>query len=94
MKPAATKFESLNRGAPPDKPIRLYWFNERGQIRCLPGRCIDMSSRRIHVVVREEIPLRTRVMLRATGISIAGSTSVKYVTRCDDTFILVLDIGG
>jgi hypothetical protein len=44
------------------------------------------------VEVPEEIPLYTRVMLRADGISIAGSTSVKYVTRCDATFILVLDI--
>jgi hypothetical protein len=31
-------------------------------------------------------------MLRADGISIAGSTSVKYVTRCDGKFILVLDL--
>ena len=41
--------------------------------------------------VSEEIPLHTRVMLRADAISIAGSTSVKYVTRCDTKFILVLD---
>ena len=40
--------------------------------------------------VSEEIPLHTRVMLRADAISIAGSTSVKYITRCDPTFILVL----
>jgi hypothetical protein len=57
----------------------------------LAGRCIDVSSRRIHVEVSEEIPLHTRVMLRADAISIAGSTSVKYITRCDPTFILVLD---
>jgi hypothetical protein len=30
-------------------------------------------------------------MLRADAISIAGSTSVKYITRCDASFILVLD---
>jgi hypothetical protein len=43
------------------------------------------------VEVPEQIPLHTRVMLRANAISIAGSTSVKYVTRCDRAFILVLD---
>jgi hypothetical protein len=43
------------------------------------------------VEVSEEIPLHTRVMLRADSISIAGSTSVKYITRCHPTFILVLD---
>ena len=42
--------------------------------------------------VPEQIPLHARVMLRANAISIAGSTSVKYVTRCDRTFILVLDV--
>ena len=40
----------------------------------------------------EESPLHTRVMLRADANSIAGSTSVKYVTRCDTQVILVLDI--
>jgi hypothetical protein len=92
MKPTAPEFGSLDRRVPSDKPVRLAWLDERGQIRCLTGRCIDVSSRRIHVEVPEEIPLYTRVMLRADGISIAGSTSVKYVTRCDATFILVLDI--
>ena len=42
--------------------------------------------------VPEQIPLHTRVLLRANGISVAGSTSVKYVTRCDTKFILVLDL--
>jgi hypothetical protein len=40
-----------------------------------------------------QIPLRTPVMLRAVGISIAGSAAVKYVTPCDNgKFILVLEI--
>jgi hypothetical protein len=44
------------------------------------------------VEVPEQIPLHTRVMLRANAIRIAGSTSVKYITRCDTKFILVLDV--
>ena len=94
MKNTAPEFESLSldRRVPSDKPVRLAWLDERGQIRCLTGRCIDVSSRRVHVEVRERIALHTRVMLRANGLSIAGSTSVKYVTRCGTTFILVLDL--
>ena len=92
MKPAAPIFGSLERRVPSDKPVRLAWLDERGQIRCVTGRCIDVSSRRIHVEVSEEIPLHTRVMLRVHANSIAGSTSVKYLTRCDTKFILVLDI--
>jgi hypothetical protein len=77
---------------PSDKPVRLAWLDEHKHIRCSTGRCIDLSSRRVHVEVREEIPLDTRVMLQADGISIAGSTLVKHVTRCDTKFILVLDV--
>jgi hypothetical protein len=91
MKPTVPEFESVGRSVP-DKPIRLAWLDDHGKIRCLTGRCIDVTSRRVHVEVREQIPLRTRVMLRADGFSVAGSTSVKYVTRCDRTFILVLDL--
>jgi hypothetical protein len=92
MKPHTLELANIGRGVPPDKAIRLAWLDEGGQIRCLVGRCIDATSKRIHVEVRQEIPLHTRVMLRADGISVAGSTSVKYVTRCDTHFILVLDL--
>ncbi len=92
MKNTAAKFESLDRCVPADKPVRLAWLDEHGHIRCLTGRCIDVSSRRVHVEVREPIPLDTRVMLRANGFSFAGSTWVKYVTRCEASFILVLDL--
>jgi len=92
MKPAALEFESRDRRALPDKPLRLAWLDERGHIRSLTGRCIDVSRRRIHVEVPEHIPLDTRIMLRADGLNVAGSASVKYVTRCDRTFILVLDV--
>ena len=92
MKNTVPEFESLDRRVPSDKPVRLAWLDKHGHIRCLTGRCIDVSSRRVHVEVREPIPLNTRVMLRAHGINVAGSTSVKYVTRCEASFILVLDL--
>ena len=60
-------------------------------MRSLTGRCIDASSRRLHVEVPERIPLHTRVMLGANGIRVVGSTSVKYATHFDTKFILVLD---
>jgi hypothetical protein len=81
----------VDRRVPPDKSVRLAWLDEHGQIRCVPGRCIELSSKRIHVEVAVQIPLHTPVMLRADGISIAGSASVKHVTRCDTRFVVVLD---
>jgi len=62
-------------------------------MRCVAGRCIDVSSRRIHLEVREQIPLHTRVMLRACESQIAGSAVVKYVTHYETKFIMVLEIG-
>jgi hypothetical protein len=92
MKNTAPEYGTFDRRVPSEKPVRLAWLDERGRIRSVTGRCIDASSRRVHVEVREQIPLHTHVMLRADGISIAGSTSVKYVTRYDSKFILVLDL--
>jgi hypothetical protein len=45
------------------------------------------------VEVYEQIPLHTPVMLRAEGINIAGSASVRCVTPCGTRFILLLEIG-
>ena len=89
MQPSAHSFE---RTGQPREPVRLAWVDERGEVKCAAGKCIDVSSRRIHVQVRKLIPLHTRVLLRADGISLAGSASVSYATRCDDAFILVLDV--
>jgi len=83
--------ESRSQRIPSDKPVRLAWLNASGQIQCVPGKFIDVSSSRIHIEVPEQIPLHTRVMLRADGIGIAGSASVKYLTRCGAKFILVLE---
>jgi len=76
---------------PSDKPLRLAWLDQRGQIRFVVGRCIDITRSRIHVEVNEQIPLRARVMLRADGSNIAGSAFVKYVTPYEKKFIVVLE---
>lgn len=76
---------------PSDKPLRLAWLDESGQMRFVVGRCIDITRNRIHVEVREQIPLRTRVMLRADGSNIAGASFVKYVTPYEAKFIVVLE---
>jgi hypothetical protein len=76
---------------PSDRPLRVAWLDSRGQIRFVVGRCIDITRSRIHVEVREQIPLHTRVMLRADGSNIAGSAFVKYVTPYEAKFIVVLE---
>jgi hypothetical protein len=85
-------FESRYRSVPSEKPVRLAWVDEPGRVRCAHGRCIDISRRRIHIEVPVKIPLHTPVMLRADGISIAGSAFVKYVSPYGGKFIVVLEI--
>ena len=93
MNHTTQSFEYFDQYVPSDKPVRLAWLDQRGQIRCVAGRCIDVSSRRIHLEVPEHIPLNTRVMLRTGGRHIAGSACVKNVTHYNTGFILVLETG-
>jgi hypothetical protein len=74
-----------------DGSVRVAWVDERGKVRCMPGRCIDVSARRIHLEVPQQVPLQTRVTLSVGRKSIPGPNAVKYLTRCDTKFILVLE---
>jgi len=91
MNPVEQGLVRWHRHVPSDKAVRVAWVDERGQLRCVPGRCIDVSERRIHMEVPEQIPLRTRVALSTGRKSIPGPNLVKYLTRCDTKFILVLE---
>lgn len=74
-----------------DVLVRVAWVDERGRPRCMAGRCIDASARRIHLEAPQQIPLRTRVSLSSGRKPIPGPNVVKYVTRYDARFILVLE---
>lgn len=91
FKSGSQDFANGYQQVPSDKPLRLAWLDQRGKIRFVVGRCIDITRTRIHVEVNEQIPLRTRVMLRADGSNIAGSAFVKYVTPYEAKFIMVLE---
>jgi nucleotidyltransferase/DNA polymerase involved in DNA repair len=74
-----------------DGLLRVAWVDERGRLRCMAGQCIDASARRIHLEVRQQIPLRTRVTLSAGRKRVPGPNVVKYLTKCASKFILVLE---
>jgi hypothetical protein len=57
----------------------------------MAGRCIDVSNRRIHIEVPEPVPLKSHVALSAGGKRLPGPNVVKYLTRCDPKFIVVLE---
>ncbi|HWZ30684.1 MAG TPA: hypothetical protein VNX18_05095 [Bryobacteraceae bacterium] len=88
---SASNFEFRRPQAIADGPVRVAWVDERGQVRCMPGWCIDVSARRIHLEVPQQVPLHTQVTLSAGRKSIPGPNRVKYLTKCDSKFILVLE---
>jgi hypothetical protein len=71
--------------------VRAAWVDEAGRLRCMAGRCIDVSARRIHLEVPQQVPLRTQVTLSAGRRAIPGPNVVACVTKCDTKFILVLE---
>ena len=75
---------------PTDQPVWVAWVDEPGHLKCVPGWCIDVSERMIHLEVREQIPRLTRVTVRSGEISIPV---VAYVnaTQHDAKFILALE---
>lgn len=89
----ATLSNSDRRYAQADagESLRVAWIDEHGRFRCMPGRCIDVSARRIHIEVPGPVPLHTRVMLSTGRKCIPGPNAVKYVTQCDTKFIMVLE---
>lgn len=91
MNTAAYNSEVRHSHAISEELVRVAWVDELGQVRCIPGRCIDVSARRIHIEVPQQVPLRTQVVLSARGKSIAGPNAVKYLTKCDTKFIIVLE---
>jgi hypothetical protein len=74
-----------------DGSVRVAWVDQQGRLRCMVGRCIDASARRIHVEAPQQLPLRTRVTLSAGRRVITGPSVVKYVTKYETRFILVLE---
>jgi hypothetical protein len=84
-------YSDLRYASAADEPVRIAWVDDNGQVRCMPGRCIDISARRIHLEAPGQVPLQTHVALSAGGKSFPGPHTVKYLTKCDTKFILVLE---
>ncbi|HUA87169.1 MAG TPA: hypothetical protein VMB85_25105 [Bryobacteraceae bacterium] len=79
---------------PSDQPVRVAWVDQPGHLKCITGRCIDVSGKRIHLELGEQIPRLTRVTLRSGEISTPVAAYVKYATRHEAKFILVLELFG
>jgi hypothetical protein len=73
-------------------PIRVSWDETSGSPRYTTGKCIELSESGIRVEVPVNIPVRTSLTLNAERIKLAGSASVRHVTRNGAKYILGLEL--
>jgi hypothetical protein len=76
-----------HRRIPSAGPIRISWDDPSGP-RYAMGKCIELSESGARVEVPVNIPVRTSVTLNAERIKLAGSASVRHVTRHGAKYIL------
>jgi hypothetical protein len=69
--------------------VRISWEDAYGLRKYAQARCLDVSEDGLLIEVPEPIPLHSTVSLRAEAIKLAGSGTVKHVTRRGTKVVLV-----
>jgi hypothetical protein len=80
-----------NHRIPYAGPIRISWDEPSGP-RFAMGKCIELSESGIRVEVPVNVAVRTSLTLNAERIKLAGSASVRHVTRHGAKYILGLEL--
>ncbi len=89
----STKETRRNRRIPYSGLVRISWEDSHGA-RFAQGRCIDVSESGLRIEAPVSIPLHTPVMLTAERIGLAGSASVKHLSRFGAKYLLGLQLNG
>ena len=71
--------------------IRLGW-DERGELRYLQAKCLDISTGGLRVEASAGIPLQSRVSLRVDELNLSGSAILKHVERRGSKYVLGLQL--
>ena len=71
--------------------IRLGW-EERGDLRYIQAKCMDISAGGLRVEAPVGIPLQSRVSLRVDQLNLSGSAILKHVERRASKFVLGLQL--
>jgi hypothetical protein len=64
-------------------PVRISWEDDQGVVKYTEAKYLDISEAGLRIEAREYIPLRSRISLRADGIKLSGSATVRHVERHD-----------
>ena len=73
-------------------PIRISWEDAHGLTSYAQAKCLDVSEEGLRIEVSKPIPVHSRISFRADGINVAGSATVKHVTRQGAKYILGLNL--
>jgi hypothetical protein len=72
--------------------VRISWEDAHGLRKYAQARCLDVSEDGLLIEVPEPIPVHSTVSLRAEAIKLAGSGTVKHVTRRGSKMVLGLEL--
>jgi len=72
--------------------VFISWKTFDGQRNHVLGRSLDVSARGIAVTLAIRIPVGSFVKVRAYGLSLDGSATVRHVTRWPGGYVLGLEL--
>ena len=69
-------------------PVRISWEDANGHAKCARVKCLDVPESGLRIEVPGPVCVRTILSLQAERINLAGSATVKHVTRTGLKYIL------
>jgi hypothetical protein len=69
-------------------PLTISWMNDREGTASVRGACIDFCESGLRIESPEPVPRGTRVHFRFRQINLAGTATVKHVTRRAVKYVL------
>jgi hypothetical protein len=74
--------------------VFISWKTFDGQRNHVLGRSLDVSARGIAVTLAIRIPVSSFVKIRAYGLNLDGSATVRHVTRWPAGYVLGLELSA
>jgi hypothetical protein len=81
-----------NRRVPYMGPVRLSWEDARGESRFTSAKCVDVCEVGLRIESPTAIPPGTMILLQAERIKLAGSATVKHVTRYGGKYLIGFEL--
>jgi hypothetical protein len=64
-----------------ESTVQISWKDNRGQLKTITAKCLDISAEGVRLEASAPIPARTSVNLHAARYGALGGASVRHCTR-------------